>query len=83
MPRLPPDIEGSITSDMFHDLTKYKVSDERLRELINNGSISGFKLNGAYILDLGSVRRWLLGVHPETFESVRRDLFWCLDVHPI
>ena len=75
MPRLSPNLEGSITSDMFHDLTEYKVSDDRLKALIDNGSISGFKLNGGYILDIGSVRRWLRSVHPETLKSVRKDLF--------
>ena len=73
--RISPHIEGHITTDLFHYLTGYNVSNERLDALINDGTIDAFRVGGQVILDIGSVRRWLFTVHPDTFESIKTELF--------
>jgi hypothetical protein len=73
--RISPHIEGSIDSGMFHSLTDWKVSEERLDALVRDGTITGFRIGNALILDIGSVRRWLWTVDQNTFESIKKDLF--------
>jgi hypothetical protein len=73
--RISPHIEGHIDANMFHSLTDWKVSEERLDALIKDGTISAFRINGHVILDIGSVRRWLWTVDQNTFESIKKELF--------
>jgi hypothetical protein len=72
--RVIGEVEGHITSDIFHHITEGRVSDERLTELIQNEKILAYEINGRFIIDIGSIRRWLRTVHPITLEPFK-DLF--------
>ena len=73
--KITNDMEGHITTDIFHIVTKGKVSDERLSELIKSETLRAYELNGDFIIDIGSVRRWLTSVHPVTLQPMKWDLF--------
>jgi hypothetical protein len=73
--RIADGVEGHITSDIFHHITEGRVSDERLTELIQNEKILAYEINGRFIIDIGSIRRWLRTVHPISLMPIRKDLF--------
>jgi hypothetical protein len=69
------DMEGHITTDLFHNVTQGKVSNARLIELIKGNILRAYEMNGDFIIDIGSVRNWLKSVHPVTLEPIKWDLF--------
>ena len=71
--RIGEGIEGHITTHMFHDVTQGRVSEERLAELLESGTIRSFVIRRTIIIDVASVREWLRSVHSIILMPIKRE----------